>query len=99
MDTLKCIETRRSIRKFTERPIEKELIEKLVSEAQFAPTWKNAQTTRFTAVTDRAVLDELCGALPAFNAAVVQTVPLLMAVSAITKRAGALNATARRQRF
>jgi len=88
MDTLKCIETRRSIRKFTERPIEKELIEKLVSEAQFAPTWKNAQTTRFTAVTDRAVLDELCGALPAFNAAVVQTVPLLMAVSAITKRAG-----------
>lgn len=88
MDTLKCIETRRSIRKFTEKPIEKELIEKLVLEAQFAPTWKNAQTTRFTAVTDRAVLDELCGALPAFNSAIVRSAPLLMAVSAVTKRAG-----------
>lgn len=88
METLECIETRRSIRKFSEKPIEKELIEKLVFEARFAPTWKNSQTTRFTAVTDRAVLDELCTALPAFNASVVHSSPLLIAVSAVTKRSG-----------
>ncbi len=88
METLKCIETRRSIRRFAERPIEKALIEKLVTEAQFAPTWKNSQTTRFTAVTNRAVLEEICTALPGFNAAVVQSSPLVVAVSAITKRAG-----------
>lgn len=88
METLECIETRRSIRNFNQKPIENELIEKLVFEAQFAPTWKNSQTTRFTAVTDRAVLDELCGALPGFNAAVVHSSPLLIAVSAVTKRSG-----------
>lgn len=88
METSKCIETRRSIRRFADKPIEKALIEKLVTEAQFAPTWKNLQTTRFTAVTDRAVLDEICSALPSFNAAIVQTAPLLMAVSAVTKRVG-----------
>lgn len=88
METSKCIETRRSIRRFTNRPIEKALIEKLVSEAQFSPTWKNSQTTRFTAITGRSVLDEICSALPGFNSAVVQTSPLLMAISAVTKRSG-----------
>jgi len=88
METLECIETRRSIRKFIEKPIEKELIEKLISEAQFAPTWKNSQTTRFTAITNRAVLDELCVALPNFNASIVRSSPLLIAVSAVTKRSG-----------
>lgn len=88
METLKCIETRRSIRKFEDRPIELELIEKLTSEAQLAPTWKNSQTTRFTAVTDKKVLGDICEALPSFNEAIVSKSPLLMAVSAVTKHSG-----------
>ena len=88
METIDCIETRRSIRLFSKKPIGKALIEKLVFEAQFAPSWKNAQTTRFTAVTDGAVMDELCGALPSFNAAIVGSATLLFAVSAVTKRSG-----------
>ncbi len=88
METLKCIETRRSIRKYTDRPLERDLIEKLVFEAQNAPTWKNSQTTRFTAITDRPVLDEICTALPSFNSAIVGHCPLLIAVSAVTKRSG-----------
>lgn len=88
METSNCIETRRSIRRFSDTPIEKALIEKLVVEAQYAPTWKNSQTTRFTAITDRSVLNEICSALPSYNATIVQSSPLLMAVSAVTKRAG-----------
>ncbi|NLT63042.1 MAG: nitroreductase [Clostridiales bacterium] len=88
METLKCIETRRSVRKFTDKPIEKGLIEKLVAEAQYAPTWKNSQTTRFTAVTDKAVLDEICSTLGDWNKAIVSTSPLLIALSAVTKRSG-----------
>ena len=88
METLKCIETRRSIRKYTDRPVDRQLIEKLVSEAQIAPTWKNSQTTRFTAVTDKSILDEICPSLPSFNSAIVGHCPLLIAVSAVTKRSG-----------
>jgi len=88
MDTVECIETRRSTRSFLDTPVEKALIEKLVFEAQFAPTWKNSQTTRFTAVTDKALLSEIGGALPSFNAAVLKSTPLLFAVSAVTKRSG-----------
>jgi nitroreductase len=86
METLKCIETRRSIRKFLDKPVEKDIIEKLVTEAQYTPTWKNTQTTRFTAVTDKAVLKEIEATLVSFNAAVLASTPLLMAVSVVPKR-------------
>ncbi len=88
METLKCIETRRSIRNFLEKPIENAFIENLVKEAQYAPTWKNAQTTHFTAVTDKDVLNEIQGTLVNFNAAVVGSAPLLIAVSVVPKRSG-----------
>lgn len=88
METIKCIETRRSVRRFTEQPIEKALIEKLVSAAQYAPTWKNSQTTRFTALADRKHLDDICSSLPSYNAAIVRSAPLVIAVSAITGRSG-----------
>ena len=88
MEALKCIETRRSVRKFTDKPIEKTLVAKLAQAAQLAPTWKNSQTTRFTALSERKVLDELCGALPSYNAAIVRSAPLLIAVSAVKGRSG-----------
>jgi nitroreductase/NAD-dependent dihydropyrimidine dehydrogenase PreA subunit len=50
------IVTRRSIRTFQERPVEKELIEKVIDGARFAPSLKNTQTTRFTVVQDKALL-------------------------------------------
>jgi len=88
METLKCIETRRSIRNFLDKPVEKAITEKLVTEAQYAPTWKNAQTTRFTAVTDKAVLKEIEATLVSYNATVVASSPLLMAVSVVPQRSG-----------
>ncbi|MEA4895344.1 MAG: nitroreductase family protein [Oscillospiraceae bacterium] len=88
MDTLKCIETRRSIRQYDDEHIDRKTIEKLIAEAQFAPTWKNSQTSRFTAITDKAVLLGMCKYLPAYNAEIVKKAPLVIAVSAVTKRSG-----------
>lgn len=88
MEVFECIETRRSIRKFEDRPIDRNIITRLVAEAQLAPTWKNSQTARFTALTDKALLAEACQALPGFNATIVSAAPLLLAVSAVTGRSG-----------
>ncbi len=44
------VRSRRSIRNFLDRPVERELIEKVVDAARFAPTRKNTQSTRFIAV-------------------------------------------------
>ena len=54
MNTLEAITTRRSVRRFLEKPVENEQIEAVVSAASFAPSWKNTQTARYIAVTDPA---------------------------------------------
>ncbi len=52
METLKCIETRRSIRKYADTPVTKDEIEAVVSAALNAPSWKNTQTVGYVVVTN-----------------------------------------------
>ncbi|MEG1317108.1 MAG: nitroreductase family protein, partial [Oscillospiraceae bacterium] len=67
-------------------PIDRDTITKLVSLSQLAPTWKNTQTTRFTAITDKAVLSKIADTLGDWNRPIVGGAPLLMAVSTVTKK-------------
>lgn len=46
MDAITCIKTRRSVRKFKNEEISKDIIEDLVLAASYAPSWKNTQTTQ-----------------------------------------------------
>lgn len=55
MNSLECIRTRRSVRKFTEQKVPHELLEELVETARFAPSWKNTQIVRYIAVEDTAL--------------------------------------------
>jgi nitroreductase len=50
---------RRSVRKYTDKSIEKELIEKMLKAAMAAPSGHNAQPWSFVVVDQREVLDEL----------------------------------------
>lgn len=59
MSVQSAILTRRSTRKYADKPLEKELIEKVLEAGRYAPSGGNSQTTHFIAVTNRAVLDEL----------------------------------------
>ncbi|MBU0961249.1 MAG: nitroreductase [Proteobacteria bacterium] len=43
MDTLECIKTRRSIRKFTSEPVPRKDLEELISIARWSPSYKNSQ--------------------------------------------------------
>lgn len=53
MEALQCIETRRSIRKFKDTPIPRDVMEAIVKEASYAPSWKNTQVTRYVVVEDK----------------------------------------------
>ncbi len=55
MDAQTCILTRRSVRKFTDEPVSRELLEKVVALAAYAPSWKNTQISRYLAIEDPAV--------------------------------------------
>ncbi len=53
MDILDFIKSRRSIRKFLDKPIEKENLDKILEAARWAPSAGNCQPWRFIVVTDR----------------------------------------------
>ena len=63
---IKEIQTRRSIRKYIDKPISKEDLEDLLRAAMFAPTARNQQTWRFIASNNREVLSGL-SKIPAYK--------------------------------
>lgn len=56
---IKAIYERRSIRKYEEKPVPKEVIEQLLSAAAMSPSAMNKQPWEFVVVTDRKVIKEL----------------------------------------
>ncbi len=52
MNLKQGIETRRSIRSYTEQKVTAQQIRQIVETAQMAPSWKNSQTARYYAVLD-----------------------------------------------
>jgi len=57
MDVFEAIEGRRSIRKYKSNPVERELTEKLLNAACWAPSGGNIQPWKFIVVEDRAILE------------------------------------------
>ena len=59
MDTLEAIRTRRSVRKFSGRPVEPEKLLTLLEAARCAPSWANMQCWRFVVVQDQRVRERI----------------------------------------
>ena len=59
MDLVKGIKERRSIRKFQDKPIPREVIEEIVETARFAPSWKNTQIVRYLVIDDKEKIAEI----------------------------------------
>ena len=56
---LEMLRARRSIRVFDDKPVERELIEKIIEGARFAPSAHNLQSTKFIVVQDIATLERI----------------------------------------
>ena len=59
MDFLEVIEKRHSVRKYADRPVEKEVLDAIVKVAQTAPSSRNSKSSAFMIVEDRDTLDAL----------------------------------------
>lgn len=88
MDTQSCILTRRSIRKFTDQPVSHETLEKIISLAAFAPSWKNTQISRYIAIEDPEALRTICETYAPFNARIISGCKTLIAQTFVKSRAG-----------
>lgn len=89
MTANECIIGRRSIRSFTAQPVSHELIRKIVETASYAPSWKNTQITRYIAVEgEKKEALAKCTSLYPGNGAIMEQAPMVIAVTAVTRRSG-----------
>ncbi len=90
MTAKECIKGRRSIRKFADTPVSKDVIADIVETASYAPSWKHTQITRYIAVEGELkdkIADECTGAY-AKNGEIIKNAPMLIAVTFIKNRSG-----------
>lgn len=62
-ETINNILSRRSIRKFTDKKIEKEKLEIIMKSAIYAPSARNFQSWKFAVIQDKAIIENLAGIL------------------------------------
>ncbi len=91
MQTIDCITSRRSIRKFTEEPVSHEVLEKIIAAAAYSPSWKNTQIVRYIAIEDPALKNKIateCTTGFTYNGGTMANAPMLIAVTVIKNRCG-----------
>lgn len=91
METVKCIETRRSIRKFKAEAVLHETMQEIVAAAAFAPSWKNTQVTRYIVVENAEIKEKIADeATLGFehNNGIIKGAPALVVVTMVHGRSG-----------
>jgi nitroreductase len=64
MELERAILERRSVRQFSDRPVERPVLEELLEAAVWAPSGGNCQPWAFVCVTDPAVVKKICTVTP-----------------------------------
>ena len=59
MDTFEAIKTRRSVRRFQDKPVEDEKLNALLESVRMSPSWANFQCWRFIVVKDRTSREKI----------------------------------------
>lgn len=87
MDTLDCIKTRRSIRKFLDKDIPEDIINKLLEAAVCAPSARDGQPWHFVIVKDKAIKAELAELKEENNQHHIMTAPVSIVVCVDSEKA------------
>lgn len=59
METLEAIRTRRSVRKYSDQPVEPEKLQAVLEAVQQAPSWSNKQCCNLVVVEDQGVREKI----------------------------------------
>ena len=91
MELTEGIRSRRSIRRFEDRPVPHEVLRQVVGTAAWAPSWKNVQIARYHIVESAELKERIAaeGVLGfEFNAKTIRRAPVLVLLSYVTGRSG-----------
>lgn len=85
MELITGIKGRRSIRKFEDKKVPRELVKEIIDAARFAPSWKNTQTVRYIAIDDRETIEKVASSKCTygfdFNIKTILAAPMLVIVT------------------
>lgn len=91
MNAAELLTSRRSVRRFTEQTVSREMLEEIVALARFAPSWKNSQTVRYLAVLDANTREKIAqDAVMGFaiNQKTIRSAPALILLTTVDGRSG-----------
>ncbi len=91
MGVSEAIKGRRSIRKFKDEPITHDIIEQIVEDASYSPTWKHTQIPRYILIESREIINKIAeGMILDFtmNERTLKSCAAVMVLSYVTKRSG-----------
>ena len=98
MELFEAIKHRRSIRKYTEDPVDDEAIEAILEAGRWAPSWSNTQCWRFIVVRDPDIKAKVAESLVKFKIKgelvenpgikIINSVPVLIVVCAEMGKSG-----------
>lgn len=83
-DAIENIMSRKSVRKYLEKPVEEEKVQILLKAGMAAPTGKDMRPWEFVVVTERSLLDAMAEALP--YAKMLKQAPLAIVVCGDTTK-------------
>lgn len=85
MNVNECIRSRRSIRKYQSRLVDHSIIDSIVSDASYSPSWKNTQITRYIAIEDLSILETIAEQFtPDYNSNIIKQIPVLFVEHILT---------------
>lgn len=82
MDVFEAIKWRRSVRSFSQRPIERGRVMQILEAARLAPSSSNRQAWHFVVVDDKAIIEQIPGTVPVGTQRIVNFIkkaPLVIA--------------------
>ena len=88
MNVTECIRSRRSIRKYSSKPIEHSIIDSIVADVSYSPSWKNTQISRYLVIEDPEALHTICEQYASFNARIIGGCKALIAQTFVKDRSG-----------
>ena len=91
MEALECIKSRRSVRKYSDQPVTREVLDQIFESVIYAPSWKNTQSVRYTVVDDpelKAKIAEEAVLGFALNQKTISRCPVLLIQSTVNECSG-----------
>jgi len=86
------LRTRRSVRRYQDKPVEKEKIQKLIEIARYAPTGSNSQLVEWLVVDDKSKVNKLAGLTIDYYRRLLQEEPQAAAYASLPRAISAWDA-------